>query len=92
LESYFPLSLTARFPYPKVAVAELNPPLHAGTSWNFDNIRPQLEAFMNATLGKGKQVRVAGVCCAISVFFLLLLVCFLRCFVSSFSSHTLGDS
>jgi hypothetical protein len=52
--SYFVLTL--RFPYPKVAVAELNPPLHAGTSWNFDYIRPQLESFMNATYGKGKKV------------------------------------
>jgi len=40
------------FPYPKVGVAELNPPKNGKTSWDFTDIRPQLEAFMTATAGR----------------------------------------
>eukprot|EP00045_Choanoeca_perplexa_P011844 m.126996 g.126996 ORF g.126996 m.126996 type:complete len:251 (+) comp15790_c0_seq4:873-1625(+) len=46
------------YPYPKVGVAELDPPNYATktTSWNFTDILPQLELFMNATYGNGKRV------------------------------------
>ncbi|EGD76938.1 hypothetical protein PTSG_07279 [Salpingoeca rosetta] len=46
------------FPYPKVGVAELEPPNAATntTSWNFEWILPQLELVMNATLRKGHTV------------------------------------
>jgi hypothetical protein len=46
------------YPYPKVGVAELDPPNYATktTSWNFTAILPQLELFMNATYGNGKRV------------------------------------
>lgn len=45
------LLMVFRFPYPKVGVAELDPPKDGKTFWNFDDIRPQLEAFMAATAG-----------------------------------------
>lgn len=38
-------------PYPKQAVAELEPPTKEKTSWNFKYIDPALEDFMNATAG-----------------------------------------
>ncbi|MDE1177471.1 MAG: glycosyl hydrolase family 39 [Edaphobacter sp.] len=38
-------------PYPKQAVAELEPPTRDKTSWNFKYIDPTLEDFMNATAG-----------------------------------------
>eukprot|EP00055_Hartaetosiga_balthica_P009775 m.39890 g.39890 ORF g.39890 m.39890 type:complete len:643 (-) comp6894_c0_seq2:1647-3575(-) len=46
------------FPYPKVGVAELDPPNYStkATSWNFEDITPQLFAFMNATYGNGHTV------------------------------------
>lgn len=46
-----PLLTFLRFPYPKVGVAELDPPRNGQTFWNFDDIRPQFEAFMRATSG-----------------------------------------
>ncbi|MCL5004956.1 MAG: glycosyl hydrolase family 39 [Acidobacteria bacterium] len=38
-------------PYPKLAVAELEPPENGKTSWNFSLIDPMTEDFMNATAG-----------------------------------------
>ena len=39
-------------PYPKLAVAELEPPTHQTTSWNFTLIDPMLEDFMKAQNGR----------------------------------------
>jgi hypothetical protein len=43
--------LKNRFPYPKVAVAELDPPSyrHKKSFWNFHDISPQLDNFINST-------------------------------------------
>lgn len=38
-------------PYPRLSVAELEPPANGKTSWDFSNIDPMLEDFMNATKG-----------------------------------------
>jgi hypothetical protein len=38
-------------PYPKLAVAELEPPTASGTSWDFHLIDPMTEDFLNATEG-----------------------------------------
>ena len=38
-------------PYPKLAVAELEPPKDGQTSWDFSLIDPMMEDFMNATPG-----------------------------------------
>lgn len=38
-------------PYPKLAVAELQPPGKGQTSWDFSLIDPMMEDFMNATSG-----------------------------------------
>lgn len=38
-------------PYPKLAVAELEPPINAKTFWDFSLIDPMMEDFMNATRG-----------------------------------------
>jgi hypothetical protein len=38
-------------PYPKLAVAELEPPKDGQTSWDFSLIDPMMEDFMNATAG-----------------------------------------
>ena len=38
-------------PYPKLAVAELEPPTHDHTSWDFSLIDPMMEDFMNAQAG-----------------------------------------
>jgi hypothetical protein len=38
-------------PYPKLAVAELEPPADGKTSWDFSLIDPMMEDFMNATAG-----------------------------------------
>ncbi|MDE3104711.1 MAG: glycosyl hydrolase family 39 [Acidobacteriota bacterium] len=38
-------------PYPRQAVAELEPPTKDGTSWDFSHIDPTLEDFMKATEG-----------------------------------------
>lgn len=39
------------FPYPKLAVAELEPPTASKTSWNFSLIDPMTEDFLSATQG-----------------------------------------
>lgn len=39
------------FPYPKLAVAELEPPTSQGTSWDFSLIDPMTEDFLAATQG-----------------------------------------
>lgn len=39
-------------PYPKLAVAELDPPAHGKTSWDFSLIDPMMEDFMNAASGR----------------------------------------
>jgi hypothetical protein len=38
-------------PYPKLAVAELQPPTPRGTSWDFSIIDPMTKAFLQATAG-----------------------------------------
>lgn len=38
-------------PYPKLAVAELEPPINGKTSWDFSLIDPMMEDFMRATQG-----------------------------------------
>ncbi|MGH9439532.1 MAG: GH39 family glycosyl hydrolase, partial [Terriglobia bacterium] len=38
-------------PYPKLAVAELEPPANGKTSWDFSLIDPMMEDFMKATAG-----------------------------------------
>src|SRR6185437_7470710 len=38
-------------PYPKLAVAELDPPTSSSTSWNFSLIDPMTKDFLNATDG-----------------------------------------
>ena len=38
-------------PYPKLAVAELDPPTKDGTSWNFSLIDPMTRDFLDATAG-----------------------------------------
>lgn len=38
-------------PYPKLAVAELNPPTSTGTSWDFSRIDPLVKDFSDATGG-----------------------------------------
>ncbi|MGH9397944.1 MAG: GH39 family glycosyl hydrolase, partial [Terriglobia bacterium] len=38
-------------PYPKLGVAELEPPTNGKTSWDFSLIDPMMEDFMNATAG-----------------------------------------
>lgn len=38
-------------PYPKLGVAELEPPANGKTSWDFSLIDPMMEDFMNATAG-----------------------------------------
>lgn len=39
------------FPYPKLAVAELQPPTRQSTSWDFSLIDPMISEFMTATAG-----------------------------------------
>ena len=39
------------FPYPKLVVAELEPPANGKTSWDFSLIDPMTEDFMNAVKG-----------------------------------------
>lgn len=39
------------YPYPRLAVAELNPATATSTSWNFDDIDPIVEDFFHATTG-----------------------------------------
>jgi hypothetical protein len=38
-------------PYPRQAVAELEPPTNGTTSWDFSHIDPTLDDFMRATVG-----------------------------------------
>ena len=38
-------------PYPKLGVAEMEPPADGKTSWDFSLIDPMTEDFMNATAG-----------------------------------------
>ncbi|KAJ7918857.1 hypothetical protein B0H13DRAFT_2433847 [Mycena leptocephala] len=40
------------FPYPRLAVAELEPPTITSTSWNFTLIDPFVINFLNATVGR----------------------------------------
>ncbi|HYQ64547.1 GH39 family glycosyl hydrolase [Actinophytocola sp.] len=40
------------FPYPRFAVAELEPPADGRTSWDFSLIDPLIEDFQNATAGR----------------------------------------
>ncbi|CAE7909014.1 ARFGEF2, partial [Symbiodinium sp. KB8] len=44
------------FPYPKKSVAELDAPTRSKTSWDFTNIMPQLEDFMDAVYGQNHTV------------------------------------
>lgn len=44
------------FPYPKMGVAELDPPTASKTSWNFVDVSPQLEDFMDAVYGQNHTV------------------------------------
>jgi len=39
------------FPYPKLAVAELDPPTRHSTSWDFSLLDPMIDEFMTATAG-----------------------------------------
>lgn len=39
-------------PYPKLGVAELDPPTAAGTSWDFSLIDPMTQDFLDATAGR----------------------------------------
>src|SRR5207244_4266229 len=39
------------FPYPKMAVAELEPPTKTNTSWDFTYLDSTMDAFMEATKG-----------------------------------------
>ena len=38
-------------PYPRLAVAELEPPTPQETSWNFNLIDPMMKDFLDATAG-----------------------------------------
>ncbi|EDQ87299.1 uncharacterized protein MONBRDRAFT_27352, partial [Monosiga brevicollis MX1] len=48
----------AWYPYPKLSVAELDPPnaTTRTTSWDFTNLMDMFEPFMNATYARGKRV------------------------------------
>ena len=46
------------FPYPRKAVAELQPPDAKGTHWDFTSMLPQLEAFTNATAGRAVNLNI----------------------------------
>ena len=48
-------------PYPKLAVAELDPPKDGQTSWDFSLIDPMMEDFMNATAGHSVVVNFSTV-------------------------------
>ncbi|MHB1935526.1 MAG: GH39 family glycosyl hydrolase [Acidobacteriaceae bacterium] len=48
-------------PYPRLAVAELQPPTPTGTSWNFDLIDPMMEDFMTATSGHSTIVNFSTI-------------------------------
>lgn len=48
-------------PYPKLAVAELEPPKEGQTSWDFSLIDPMMEDFMNATAGHSVVVNFSTI-------------------------------
>jgi hypothetical protein len=48
-------------PYPKLAVAELDPPSNGKTSWDFSLIDPMMEDFMNATAGHSVVVNFSTI-------------------------------
>src|SRR5579863_6489150 len=48
-------------PYPKLAVAELDPPKDRQTSWDFSLIDPMMEDFMNATAGHSVVVNFSTI-------------------------------
>jgi hypothetical protein len=48
-------------PYPKLAVAELDPPQNGQTSWDFSLIDPMMEDFMNATAGHSVVVNFSTI-------------------------------
>ncbi|MGH9616430.1 MAG: GH39 family glycosyl hydrolase [Acidobacteriaceae bacterium] len=48
-------------PYPRLAVAELEPPTPSGTSWNFSLIDPMMEDFMAATSGHSTVVNFSTI-------------------------------
>ncbi|HMD86480.1 MAG TPA: glycosyl hydrolase family 39 [Terriglobia bacterium] len=48
-------------PYPKLAVAELQPPTSQGTSWDFSLIDPMMADFMNATAGHSVVVNFSTI-------------------------------
>ena len=48
-------------PYPKLAVAELEPPNDGQTSWDFSLIDPMMEDFMNATAGHSVVVNFSTI-------------------------------
>jgi hypothetical protein len=49
------------FPYPKLAVAELDPPTASTTSWDFSLIDPLVEDFMAATDGRSTIVNFSTI-------------------------------
>jgi len=49
------------FPYPKLAVAELEPPKDGRTSWDFSLIDPMTEDFMQATAGHSVMVNFSTI-------------------------------
>ena len=49
------------FPYPKLAVAELEPPSGGKTSWDFSLIDPLVEDFLNATRGRSTMLNFSTV-------------------------------
>jgi hypothetical protein len=48
-------------PYPKLAVAELDPPQDGQTSWDFSLLDPMMEDFMNATAGHSVVVNFSTI-------------------------------
>jgi hypothetical protein len=48
-------------PYPRLAVAELEPPTPTGTSWNFSSIDPMMEDFMAATSGHSTVINFSTI-------------------------------
>ena len=48
-------------PYPKLAVAELDPPKDGQTSWDFSLIDPMMEDFMKATAGHSVVVNFSTI-------------------------------
>src|ERR1035437_411710 len=48
-------------PYPRLAVAELEPPRPTSTSWNFSVIDPMMEDFMAATSGHSTVINFSTI-------------------------------